>query len=230
MTTTASVMVARGLLRRLPSSSRHVVPVVRSMVSRTAVLWDQKTIQLPGLGDSITEGTIVEWTAAVGQAVKEGDVVAMVETDKVTVDIKAEIDGVIMEQFPAVDDTVEVGADLYKIDTEGQATVTVAATDAAAPSPAAATEETAPPATAAAESAKSATTASATTRTPSIQFRGKDGWAKLRAAGSAPTIVHIPPMYGRPVFTQEEMDALVSGGADIAPQVKKHSSGAMFGY
>jgi pyruvate/2-oxoglutarate dehydrogenase complex dihydrolipoamide acyltransferase (E2) component len=38
----------------------------------------------------------------VGQAVKEGDVVAMVETDKVTVDIKAEIDGVITEHFSAV--------------------------------------------------------------------------------------------------------------------------------
>lgn len=44
----------------------------------------------------------MEWTAAVGQAVKEGDVVAMVETDKVTVDIKAEIDGVIMEHSSAV--------------------------------------------------------------------------------------------------------------------------------
>jgi pyruvate/2-oxoglutarate dehydrogenase complex dihydrolipoamide acyltransferase (E2) component len=48
------------------------------------------------------QGTIVEWTAAVGQAVKEGDVVALVETDKVTVDIKAEMDGVIVKQFGAV--------------------------------------------------------------------------------------------------------------------------------
>jgi pyruvate/2-oxoglutarate dehydrogenase complex dihydrolipoamide acyltransferase (E2) component len=40
--------------------------------------------------------------AAVGQAVKDGDVVAMVETDKVTVDIKAELDGVITQQFGQV--------------------------------------------------------------------------------------------------------------------------------
>ena len=51
------------------------------------------------MGDSITEGSIVEWTAAVGQAVKDGDVVALVETDKVTVEIKAEIDGVLMQHF-----------------------------------------------------------------------------------------------------------------------------------
>jgi len=38
----------------------------------------------------------------VGQAVKEGDVVALVETDKVTVDIKAENDGVVTQQFGAM--------------------------------------------------------------------------------------------------------------------------------
>ena len=37
-----------------------------------------------------------------GQAVKEGDVVALVETDKVTVDIKAEADGVLTQQFGAM--------------------------------------------------------------------------------------------------------------------------------
>ena len=49
-----------------------------------------------------TQGTIVEWTAQVGQGVKEGEVVAMVETDKVTVEIKAELDGVVTRQFGAV--------------------------------------------------------------------------------------------------------------------------------
>jgi pyruvate/2-oxoglutarate dehydrogenase complex dihydrolipoamide acyltransferase (E2) component len=44
----------------------------------------------------------VEWVAQLGEAVKDGDVVAMVETDKVTIDIKAEMDGVITQQFGAV--------------------------------------------------------------------------------------------------------------------------------
>jgi pyruvate/2-oxoglutarate dehydrogenase complex dihydrolipoamide acyltransferase (E2) component len=48
------------------------------------------------------QGTIVEWAVQVGEAVKDGDVVAMVETDKVTIDIKAEMDGVITQQFGAV--------------------------------------------------------------------------------------------------------------------------------
>jgi pyruvate/2-oxoglutarate dehydrogenase complex dihydrolipoamide acyltransferase (E2) component len=44
----------------------------------------------------------VEWTAKVGQKVKDGDVVALIETDKVTVDIKANVDGVITKQFGAM--------------------------------------------------------------------------------------------------------------------------------
>jgi pyruvate/2-oxoglutarate dehydrogenase complex dihydrolipoamide acyltransferase (E2) component len=49
-----------------------------------------------------SQGTIVEWTTRIGQAVKEGDVVALVETDKVTLEIKSEADGVITQQFGAV--------------------------------------------------------------------------------------------------------------------------------
>ena len=51
---------------------------------------------------TLSQGTIVEWTVPVGQAVKADDVIALIETDKVTVDIKAEMDGVIVEQFGAV--------------------------------------------------------------------------------------------------------------------------------
>lgn len=48
------------------------------------------------------QGTIVEWTVQVGQAVQEEDVVALIETDKVTVDIKATMAGVLTKQFGAV--------------------------------------------------------------------------------------------------------------------------------
>lgn len=48
------------------------------------------------------QGTIVEWTAEIGQAVKDGDVVALVETDKVTIEIKAQVDGVITQRFGSV--------------------------------------------------------------------------------------------------------------------------------
>ena len=124
---------------------------------------------------------------------------------------------------------MEVGADLYEIDTEAEATVTasetLAAEEAAAPAAKAAT-----PAPAAAAPAAS-TTAENSHRTPSINFLGKDGWARvLSGAGSAPIVYAIPADYGRPEFTEDEMEALVLGGANIAPDVKVYSAGAEFGY
>jgi pyruvate/2-oxoglutarate dehydrogenase complex dihydrolipoamide acyltransferase (E2) component len=44
----------------------------------------------------------VEWTAEVGQAVKADDVVALIETDKVTIEIKADVSGVISQHFGSV--------------------------------------------------------------------------------------------------------------------------------
>ncbi len=44
----------------------------------------------------------MEWVVQVGQKVNEGDVVCLIETDKVTVDIKAEVGGVIISLFGSV--------------------------------------------------------------------------------------------------------------------------------
>jgi len=77
------------------------------------------TIEVPTMGDSITEGTIVELPVEPGEYVSEDDVVAVLETDKVSVDIRAPEAGVLVEILGEVDDVVEVGAGLYKLDTDG---------------------------------------------------------------------------------------------------------------
>jgi hypothetical protein len=64
------------------------------------------TENVPALGESITEGAIAEWNKVVGEAVSIDDVVCTVETDKVTVEIRSPIAGVLAEQMAAVDDTV----------------------------------------------------------------------------------------------------------------------------
>ena len=113
---------------------------------------------------------------------------------------------------------------MYEIDTEAEATVSATAAE---PSE----EEPPPPAPApAAEVAAVATAAfSAGTRIPSIKFLGRDGWAA--ALAPAPTVLYtLPSDYGRPEFTEEEMEALATGGANLAPDVKMFSSGAKFGY
>ena len=127
---------------------------------------------------------------------------------------------------------MEVGADLYELDTEAEATVVA---DEASSEPTAAVETSAPAPPVAAAAATTSTPEPvaqvASHRTPSIHFLGKEGWALRRSGGGASTVIYgVPPGYGRPVFTEDEMDALMTGGANLAPDVKGYSSGAVFSY
>jgi hypothetical protein len=124
-----------------------------------------------------------------------------------------------------------VGAQLYEIDTDAEATV--AASDASPapsqPAPAAPVKEAPAPVAAAVAAAPK----EESHRTPSIQFLGKEGWTRIlsgHGAASAPTVYAIPSNYGRPKFSEEEMEALMMGGANLAPDVKQHSAGAVFGF
>jgi len=80
-----------------------------------------KTIDVPTMGDSITEGTIVDIPVAPGDYVNVDDVVIVLETDKVSVDIRASEDGAVVEIHGEVDDVVEVGSALYRLDTDAEA-------------------------------------------------------------------------------------------------------------
>lgn len=50
---------------------------------------------VPALGESITEGSIARWEKKEGDSVSPDDVVVVIETDKVSVDIKANYKGII---------------------------------------------------------------------------------------------------------------------------------------
>jgi len=203
-------------------------------------------MKVPTMGDSITEGTIVEWAVQVGQQVNEGDVVCLIETDKVTVDIKAEVGGVIVSLFGSVDETVEVGSDLYQIEKTDSKAIASDVTQRADSS----TPEK-PPLSLTPELPTESTVSSISYhRTPSIRFLGKAGWAerlhdtsKLIIDVAAPynqvsqQYTHIQlvpddiswnPTYGRPPITQKEIEALEMGGATDAPKLIKPSIGATF--
>ena len=77
------------------------------------------TIVVPSLGDSITEGSIAELTKGAGEAVDADDVVARLETDKVSMDIRSPNKGVLKTIKVKQGDTVKVGDVLMEADTEG---------------------------------------------------------------------------------------------------------------
>ncbi len=77
-------------------------------------------IKVPELAESISEGTISEWLVNVGDKVSKGDPVCELETDKVNVEVSAEIDGVIEEFLKEAGDTVEVGETIAKLNENGE--------------------------------------------------------------------------------------------------------------
>lgn len=90
-------------------------------------------IQVPAMGESVTEATVARWFKKKGDAVKRDEPLVELETDKVTVEVPAPADGTISEILVKDGDTVQVGAILGAI-TEGAAGAATAPA-AAAPAP-----------------------------------------------------------------------------------------------
>lgn len=130
------------------------------------------------------------------------------------------------------DETVDVGAPLCEIDTDVEATLKmpskILAPTASAPSPTPVPEPAVLVASSVAPVPVSSISPKAKSRTPSIKFLGKDGWATALAGQVSEIVYVIPANYGRLKFTDEEMDALVLGGANMAPDIKEYSGGARF--
>src|SRR5215208_5278872 len=77
-------------------------------------------IAMPEMGESVTEGIVLEWHVAEGDSVNEGDTVVEVSTDKVDAEVPAPMDGVITKLLVAVDDEVPVGAPMAEMEAGGE--------------------------------------------------------------------------------------------------------------
>jgi multifunctional 2-oxoglutarate metabolism enzyme len=74
------------------------------------------SVALPEMGESVTEGSIVEWRKHVGDFVAEGDPLVEVTTDKVDVEVPSTASGVVARILAREGDTVHVGSVLAEID------------------------------------------------------------------------------------------------------------------
>jgi pyruvate dehydrogenase E2 component (dihydrolipoamide acetyltransferase) len=90
-----------------------------------------KEFKLPDLGEGIHEGEVLAVRVSVGQAVKEGDIILEVETDKAAVEIPSPYTGTVLEILVTLGDTVKVGQVLMTFSAPGEK-------PAAAPEPSAA--------------------------------------------------------------------------------------------
>ncbi len=77
-------------------------------------------VNLPALGESVTEGTITRWLKSVGDTVEVDEPLLEVSTDKVDTEIPSPVAGVLLEIKAEEDETVEVGAELCVVGDEGE--------------------------------------------------------------------------------------------------------------
>ena len=108
-----------------------------------------ETVNLPALGESVTEGTVTRWLKNVGDTVEVDEPLLEVSTDKVDTEIPSPVAGVIEEILVAEDETAEVGAALVRIGdgSGGQQDVGGSAANQEAPAQEAPAEEAPAPAT-----------------------------------------------------------------------------------
>ena len=96
------------------------------------------SVQMPALGESVTEGTVTRWLKQEGDTVVADEPLVEVSTDKVDTEIPAPASGVLTKIVAHEDDTVPVGGELAIIGEAGEAAAAPPAAPVAQPEPAAA--------------------------------------------------------------------------------------------
>lgn len=110
----------------------------------------EEVVLMPRLSDTMTEGVIASWHKKVGEAVKKGDVLADIETDKATMELESYKDGILLHQGAPAGATIRVNDLLCIIGNENLdvaailASINNAGTAPAAASPAASSAAVSP--------------------------------------------------------------------------------------
>jgi len=90
-------------------------------------------IVMPKLGFDMREGVLNNWVKQVGETINRGDVVAEIESDKATLELEAQVAGVLLKTLHGPGDLVPVGANLAIVGQEGEDVANMGGNGGAAP-------------------------------------------------------------------------------------------------
>ncbi|EFJ52155.1 2-oxoglutarate dehydrogenase, E2 component [Volvox carteri f. nagariensis] len=123
-----------------PSTCALSLQATRLISASTSRLWPD--VIVPSMGESIKEGSIAAVLKQVGQPVQEDEVIAQIETDKVTIDIKAPAKGFLQRLHVKPADVVVAGQVVAVVGVEAPAGAATGSGAAASTTAAAATPAT----------------------------------------------------------------------------------------
>ena len=194
-------------------------------------------IEIPGLGESVTEATLIKWHKRDGDAVEADEALCELETDKANVDVPSPAAGVL-KRLKAEGDTVQVGESIGTVDPDGKAGASSSSSSAAssASSSAAETEpRDAATAEARAEARSDGGASAASSRAMGAEATGATG-AKAGGNGSsasAAALDDLSPAVRRIVvekgFDPASIRATGPGGRLTKEDVLNHADAAASG-
>src|SRR3954464_15168684 len=100
---------ADGAPAEADGASADAVAAQASMESDAKEEGELVDVVIPSMGESISEGTLLEWLVKVGDSVKREQGLAEVSTDKIDAELPSPVAGIVAEILAAPDDTVRVG-------------------------------------------------------------------------------------------------------------------------
>jgi 2-oxoglutarate dehydrogenase E2 component (dihydrolipoamide succinyltransferase) len=162
-------------------------------------------IKVPAVGESVSEVTIEQWLKQEGEAIERDKTLAVLESEKATVELPAEASGTVKKLLKKVGESAQVGEVIAIIDTEGKPTVSTTTT--AAPK---AESKPAPPPTAPAK--KTTPAPAAETK---VEVKAPAAPAKSEPA-PAPASFSPPPIPTR--VSAEPVDA--GGEEEVVPMTR----------
>ncbi|KAI9798553.1 MAG: 2-oxoglutarate dehydrogenase complex E2 component [Piccolia ochrophora] len=118
-------IILRFQLLLFLETKKHLLAVVTAFGDRHDIQsiqrrsYADKVVKVPEMAESITEGTLKQWSKQIGDFVERDEEIATIETDKIDVAVNAPEAGTIQEFLVKEEDTVTVGQDIVKMELGG---------------------------------------------------------------------------------------------------------------
>lgn len=109
---TAARIAPLRTMRGRPPAPLAMLPTMMQTVRTYA----DKVVKVPQMAESISEGTLKQFSKSIGDFVEQDEEIATIETDKIDVAVNAPESGTIKEFLVSEEDTVTVGQDLVRIE------------------------------------------------------------------------------------------------------------------
>lgn len=192
-----------------PQPAAEPKPPATSAAAEQGATGALQSVQMPELGESVTEGTVTRWLKKVGDSVDVDEPLVEVSTDKVDTEIPSPVAGTLVSITAEEDVTVSIGGELAKIGTGAQATAAPAAKPAPEPESPPARQPEARPAPQSAPPSR-----------PEPAPRPPEPRGEPAPTTSAPSTPYVTPLV-RKLAAENNIDLTEVSGTGVGGRIRK---------